>query len=78
VTQATADYLANHAGLDGLLYPSAQAAGAKKTLCSCQWLATSAAPIVGANGRGHSPGLARSNRQLLVRLSPTSVEGGAR
>jgi hypothetical protein len=32
VTQAIADYLASHAGLDGLLYPSAQAAGAKKNI----------------------------------------------
>jgi hypothetical protein len=32
VTQAIADYLASHAGLDGILYPSVQAAGAKKNI----------------------------------------------
>jgi len=32
VTQAIAEYLASHAGLDGILYPSAQAAGAKKNV----------------------------------------------
>jgi len=32
VTQAIADYLASHAQLDGILYPSVQAAGAKKNI----------------------------------------------
>ena len=31
ITQAIADYLAGQAGLDGILYPSAQVANAKKS-----------------------------------------------